>query len=206
MWVPKKYKITDNKIIENFIASVGLATLITKGSDFPIATHTPIELEYDENGNKILRGHIAKANPQSEILKKNPNALVIFQSPIQHYISSSWYEKANAPTWNYMSVHIYGKLSIIKGDDLWNSVDRLTKRHEKNSKCPVSLNTLPKNIQGMLKGVTGFEITVDKIEASFKLSQNRNQKDYQNIINELSEINTPLSKLMSKTLNQNKNV
>ena len=206
MWIPDKYKIEDNKTIEDFIASVGLATLITMDNDFPIATHTPIELEYDNNGKQILRGHIAKANPQSEILIKESNALVIFHSPIQHYISSSWYDKPNAPTWNYMSVHLYGKVSILNDDDLWSSVDRLTQRHEKISKCPISLKTLSNNIQGMLKGVTGFEIPVEKVEASFKLSQNRDNKDIESIIKELSTLNTPFSKLMSQALKQTKKI
>jgi len=206
MWIPDKYKIEDNKTIEDFIASVGLATLITMDNDFPIATHTPIELEYDNNGKQILRGHIAKTNPQSEILNKESNALVIFHSPIQHYISSSWYDKPNAPTWNYMSVHLYGKVSILNDDDLWSSVDRLTQRHEKISKCPISLKTLPNNIQGMLKGVTGFEIPVEKVEASFKLSQNTDNKDIESIIKELSTLNTPFSKLMSQALKQTKKI
>ena len=206
MWIPEKYKIGDNKTIEDFIASIGLATLITMDNDFPVATHTPIELEYDGNGNQVLRGHIAKANPQSEILKTQPNALVIFHSQIQHYISSSWYDKPNAPTWNYMSVHLYGKVSLLNDNDLWHSVDRLTQRHEKISKCPISLQSLPNNIQGILKGVTGFKIPVDKIEASFKLSQNRSIKDYENIIQELTTLNTPISKLMSQTLTQTKKI
>ncbi len=204
MWVPEKYKIEEDKTIREFIIKTGLATLITMNNNYPIATHTPIELEYDKNGNKMLRGHIAKANPQSEILKTEPKALVIFQSPIQHYISSSWYEKPNAPTWNYMSVHLYGKISIIKGKELWESVNRLTKRHEKISKCPVSLETLPNNVQDMLKGVTGFEILIEKIEASFKLSQNRNEKDIKSIITELLELDTPISTLMSQTIHKTK--
>jgi transcriptional regulator len=105
MWIPSFYKITDEKVIQEFISAVGLATLITNDNPFPMATHAPMELECDNDGNKYLRGHIAMANPQSELLKKEPNVLAIFQSSIHHYISSSWYEKPNAPTWNYMSVH-----------------------------------------------------------------------------------------------------
>lgn len=200
MWIPNKYRIEDEKTIADFIATVGLATLITPDKDFPMATHTPMELERDETGKKVLRGHIARANPQSKILHNRPNALVIFQSPIHHYISSSWYEKPNAPTWNYMAVHIYGKVSVLNEKETRDSVSRLTKRHEKISKCPVSLETLPKNIQDMLSGVTGFQISVDKVEAAFKLSQNRNEKDFDNIIAELSAVNTPFSKLMSTAL------
>ncbi len=113
MWIPEKYKIRGDKMIKDFIENVGLATLITVDNDFPIATHTPIELEHGKNGKQVLRGHIAKANPQGKLLEKEANAPVIFESPIQHYISSSWYEKPNAPTWNYMSIHLYGKVSVL---------------------------------------------------------------------------------------------
>ena len=142
-------------------------------------------------------------SPQSKLLVNEAKVLAIFLSPVQHYISSSWYEKPNAPTWNYMSVHIYGKLKILTGQELWDSVERLTKRHEQISRCPISLTTLPKHIQNMLRGVTGFEIEIQKIEAAHKLSQNRNQKDYQNIIHELAQINTPQADLMGDTLTKN---
>jgi transcriptional regulator len=56
----------------------------------------------------------------------------------------------------------------------------------------------------MLRGATGFEIAIKKIEAALKLSQNRNQKDYQNIVHELAELNTPQAYLFSWTLTKNK--
>lgn len=203
MWIPKHYQLEDRQEINNFIKEVGLATLICMDEKYPIATHTPIEIEQNSDGEDVLRGHIAKANPQSKLLKAEPNVLAIFLSPVQHYISSSWYEKPNAPTWNYMSVHIYGKLKILTGQELWDSVDRLTQRHEQISRCPISLATLPKQIQNMLRGVTGFKIKIEKVEAAHKLSQNRNQKDYQNIIHELVQLDTLQADLMSNTLTKN---
>lgn len=203
MWIPEHYLFEDRQEINDFIKEVGLATLICMDDQYPIATHTPLELEQNTAGKDVLRGHIAKANPQSDLLQNEPNVLAIFLSPVEHYISSSWYEKPNAPTWNYMSVHVYGKLKILTGQELWDSVERLTQRHEQISRCPISLSTLPKHIQNMLRGVTGFEIEINRIEAAHKLSQNRNQKDYQNIIHELAQIDTPQSNMMSKTLAKN---
>lgn len=102
-----------------------------------------------------------------------------------------------------MSVRIYGKLKILTGKELWDSVKRLTQRHEQISRCPISLASLPKHIQNMLRGVTGFEILISKIEAAHKLSQNRNQNDYQNIIRELAQLNSPQANMMSDTLTKN---
>ena len=200
MWIPDYFKIEDEKIIHQFVREVGLATVISKDESFPVATHIPLELETNSEGNLVLSGHLAKANPHAHLLKNQPEVLVIFQSPINHYISSSWYKEPNAPTWNYMSVHISGKASEIKGDALWQSVKRLTDRYEANSKNPVSLENLPKNIQAMLNGVSAFEISIENVQAAFKMSQNRIKEDYKNIIKELNQLNDPIAKLMAEVL------
>lgn len=197
MHIPKLFEITDITIIEKFVKENGLATLITKGSDFPVGTHIPIDLEMNENGNKVLWGHISKANPQWKEFEKDENVLVIFLSPVHSYISSSWYNHPNAPTWNYLSVHITGKLKIIEGEKLWESVRRLTNRYEQISKKPVSLDTLPVSVQKQMNGIVGFEISIDKIEAAFKLSQNRNDEDFENIVKQLRLSNELSARLMA---------
>lgn len=197
MHIPKLFEITDITIIEKFVKENGLATLITKGSDFPVGTHIPIDLEMNENGNKVLWGHISKANPQRKEFEKDENVLVIFLSPVHSYISSSWYNHPNAPTWNYLSVHITGKLKIIEGEKLWESVRRLTNRYEQISKKPVSLDTLPVSVQKQMNGIVGFEISIDKIEAAFKLSQNRNDEDFENIVKQLRLSNELSARLMA---------
>ncbi|MBK9483669.1 MAG: FMN-binding negative transcriptional regulator [Chitinophagaceae bacterium] len=200
MHIPKLFEITDNSIIEKFINENGLATLITKGSPFPVGTHIPIDLEINENGNKVLWGHISKANPQWKDFENDENVLVIFLSPVHSYISSSWYNHPNAPTWNYLSVHITGKLKIIEGEKLWETVRRLTNRYEQKSEHPVSLDTLPESVQKQMNGIVGFEIRIDKVEAAFKLSQNRNDEDFENIVKQLRLSNELSSRLMADVM------
>lgn len=200
MHIPKLFEITDNRIIDKFINENGLATLITKGSAFPVGTHIPIDLEINEAGNKVLWGHISKANPQWNDFENDENVLVIFLSPVHSYISSSWYNHPNAPTWNYLSVHITGKLKIIEGKKLWESVRRLTNRYEQKSEHPISLDTLPNSVQKQMSGIVGFEISIDKIEAAFKLSQNRNDEDFENIVKQLRLSNELSSSLMANVM------
>ena len=204
MHIPKTFEITDYKIIEQFIKENGFATLITNGSAFPTGTHIPLELEENEKSEKILAGHISKANPQWQEFENNPNVLVIFLSPINHYISSSWYNHPNAPTWNYLSIHISGKIKVIKGEELWKSVSRLTDRYEQNSKNPVSLDKLPPSVQKQINGIVGFEISIIKIDAQFKLSQNRTEEDFKNIIDELRLSNELGAKLMADVMERQK--
>lgn len=200
MHVPKYFEVKDRAIIEQFIKENSFATLITKGSDYPVGTHIPIELELNENGEQVLWGHISKANPQSSDFEKDPGVLVVFLSHIHHYISSSWYNHPNAPTWNYMSVHVHGRLKILEGDMLWESVRRLTNKYEQHSKNPVSLDTLPASVQKQMNGIVGFEISIDRIDAAFKLSQNRNEEDFNNILRELCSGNDLLGKLMAEAM------
>lgn len=204
MYIPKMFEVADHTIIEQFIKENGLATLISAGANYPAGTHLPVELEINERGEKVLWGHISKANPQWKDFEKSPNVLVIFLSPVNHYISSSWYSHPNAPTWNYLSVHISGKLKIIEGEKLWESVRRLTNRYEQKSENPVSLDTLPKSVQRQMNGIVGFEISIDKTEAAFKLSQNRNEEDFRNIIKELRLSNELSASLMANVMERQK--
>lgn len=204
MHVPKIFEINDNQVIEQFIKENGFATLISIGETFPIGTHIPMEIETNSKGEKILAGHISKENPQWFDFEKSPNVLVIFLSPINHYISSSWYNHPNAPTWNYISIHISGKLKIIEGEELWQSVRRLTDKYEAKMKCPFSLETTTKSVQRQMNGIVGFEISIDKIDASFKLSQNRSEEDFANIIKELRLSNELSAKLMADAMERQK--
>ena len=204
MHIPKFFEITDHRVLEQFIKENGLATLVSKGSEFPVGTHIPLELEINEKGEQVLWGHISKANPQWKDFQKDENVLVIFLSSVNHYISSSWYNHPNAPTWNYMSVHVTGKITIIEGEKLWESVRRLTNRYEQKSANPVSLDTLPASVQQQMNGIVGFEISIDKMQAAFKLSQNRNEEDYKNIIKELRLSNELMASLMADVMEKNR--
>jgi transcriptional regulator len=204
MYVPEIFEITDSKIIEQFIKENGFATLITSGSPFPVGTHIPMLLETNEAGEQVLTGHIAKENPQGLDFEKSPKVLAIFLSSIHQYISSSWYDHPNAPTWNYISVHVSGTLKIIEGEALWKAVSQLTDKYEQKSKCPVSLETLPKSVQRQLKGVVGFEISIEKVEAAFKLSQNRSVEDFENILKELRLSTDLTASLMADCMERNR--
>lgn len=200
MYIPKYFRVDDAAEIEKFISENGFATLIT-GGEYPAATHIPIELEKNEAGEKVLNGHIAKANPQWKTFASNPNVLVIFQSTVHHYISSSWYDHLNVSTWNYMSVHVSGKIKIIDDEQLRGMLDRLTSKYEAISDHPRLFKSLPEEyIDQQMKAIVGFEVKIEKIEASYKLSQNRDEKNLQNIIRELELLNDHNATEMSKQM------
>lgn len=204
MYIPKLYRNTDFPEIEKFLKQHSFAALISLHEGKHCATHLPLELEINSLGEKVMWGHLSKANPQWKSFDENGEVMAIFTGP-HSYISSSWYDHVNVPTWNYIAVHVYGKVKLIEGDQLYEALRRLVNKYEVISKNPVSIDTMPVEfVRKEIKGVVGFEISVEKIEAAWKLSQNRNDANYLNIIAELEKLNdlnaTLVAEEMKKTI------
>ncbi|PCI34801.1 MAG: protease [Flavobacteriaceae bacterium] len=184
MYIPSIYKNENLEEVKEFIKQYGFGILISQVSGRPEGTHIPLQLEVDNNGNDILTGHISKSNPQWKNFNNTSEVLVIFNGP-HSYVSSSWYEKEDAPTWNYMAVHVYGSISIIQGDALKNVLRKLVDTYEAASKCPVSVNSMSQETMEQIHGVVGFQIRINEIQAAYKLSQNKSEKDHNSIVKEL---------------------
>lgn len=186
MYVPPRYKIEDLAEIKRFLTSNSFGLLITQGNQKPLATHLPFEIIESANEMK-LRAHLAKANTQWKTFAETAEALVVFQGP-HAYVSSSWYNHENVPTWNYQAVHVYGKISIISEEELRESLAKLIDKYEADNKGAVKFDRIsPKLIAQEIRSIVGFEIAITDIQAKYKLSQNRNKEDYQQVIDQLEK-------------------
>jgi transcriptional regulator len=204
MYIHPKFEITDKALIRQFVQENGFATLVSVGKDFPTATHIPLFLEQNADGRDILHGHISKANPQWREFLENPAVLAIFLSPIHAYVSSSWYNHPNAPTWNYMTAHLSGTIRLIEGEELYQSLTKLSDKYEQGMAKPFSLPTAPEPVQKQVGGVVGFEILVEKMECSFKLSQNRDDESFETILRELRASPDVNARLLAEAMAQHR--
>jgi len=170
--------------VYDFIRQNSFGILINQVDGKPWATHIPLELE-KRNGKDVLVGHIAKANPHWKSFQKEAQMLCIFNGP-HAYVSSSWYKEEEVPTWNYIAVHVYGSLKILSEEETIQSLHRLVDHYESQSKNPLSLHDVSPKTLRQVKGVVGFSITVEEIQAAYKLSQTR-QDDHAAIISNLEE-------------------
>jgi transcriptional regulator len=186
MYIPDLFKNENQLEIEQFIHDNGFAILINQTDGKLWATHIPLLLETNELGTKILTGHLAKENPQGESFTTNTDVLAVF-SGSHSYISSSWYDHENVPTWNYIAVHIYGKIKVLSLDETVNSLKKLVDKYEVNSENPVRVEDFSVKTMLQARAIIGFEIEITSIEAKKKMSQNRDNKNYQNIISELEK-------------------
>ena len=201
MYIPKHFTEPDTAEMEALVREFSFATLISVKDNLPWATHIPLELITDENGHWFLHGHVARANEQWKNFENNPDILAIFMGP-HAYISPSWYNHKNVPTWNYRAVHAYGKVRIVEGDELQNMLRKLMARYENaNAEKPQGYDEIPsRTLEIDLRGVVGFEIKVERLEATRKLSQSRDAESHENIIEQLKKSEAYNSKRIAKDM------
>lgn len=203
MYIPKHFQLNDEEMIYDFIKEYSFATLFSQHNGEPYATHLPLTLNKGENA---LYGHFARPNEQWRDIG-NQQVLVVFQGP-HCYISPSWYETSMAvPTWNYVSIHIYGRLEVIENQKIiFDSLNDMVNKYEKPDSS-YNLNEIDSRfIEGMTKGIVAFKINITKIEAKAKLSQNHPVERQQLVIKQLEnsseQNNLQIASLMKKNLKE----
>lgn len=189
MYIPNINLMADQQEAVDFMQRFSFATIITVSNGIPSATHLPFVVSLRDN-KVILTSHFAKANPQStEILTGKP--LVIFAEP-HAYISTRHYDnEQNVPTWNYLAVHAYGTATLIDSPETKAQLLEQTIQFYE-AEYLAQWNSLSQDYKlRMMNGITGFEIVVDDLQGKKKISQNRSEKEQENIIAQLNA--SPLS-------------
>ncbi len=188
MYTPKHFKIHDKNEIFEFINANSFAILVSNNKGRLNASHIPVLLKSGEGENGFLYGHVAKANQQLKNIDEE--VLVIF--PGAHkYISPSWYETNQAvPTWNYLSVHVYGKIKILGDKEEKIKVIRDVVKYFEGDESKYNVNELKTDyFEGLLKGIVAFKIEITDVQGKQKISQNHPEQRQQRVINELEKFN-----------------
>ena len=202
MYIPAFNSFTDKQEIITFMQRYSFATIVTMIDEKPVATHLPF-LVREENNKVFIRSHFAKANPQAkEIFDKQ--SLVIFTEP-HAYISPANYEtEKNVPTWNYIAIHAYGKARILesieeKAELLKHTIETFEAAYFQQ------WQGLPEEYRSrMMNGITAFEIEVTDLQAKKKLSQNRANKEIENVIHSLEKSDDTNAREIAEYMKQSK--
>ncbi|HET7100651.1 MAG TPA: FMN-binding negative transcriptional regulator, partial [Terriglobia bacterium] len=184
LYIPELNRLEDTAVALRFMRANPFAVLISAGEGSPFATHIPV-LVAEAAGGILLRGHVARANPHWEMLEQERETLTIFHGP-HAYISPSLYgSRESVPTWNYVAVHAYGRARVFHEADQLTDVllESITVFEQAYLEQWRGLN---ENYRAkMLSQIVGFEIAVERLEAKFKLSQNRPRADQARVIQSL---------------------
>lgn len=204
MYSPAHFKIKDETLAFDIMKEHSFATLFSQQNGMPFATHLPLILNKEHT---YLYGHFARPNPQWKDIE-NQTVLAIFHGP-HCYISPTWYETNRAvPTWNYVTVHVYGEAQLLKDEhELSDSLQDMVTKYESPDSSYKLQEVDSKFLVGMSKGIQGFKIKINKIEGKAKLSQNHSLQRQELIINQLEQISKTdeqqISLLMKANLKNN---
>jgi transcriptional regulator len=189
MYDLSNYKEEDPELVRQFIRDHPFAFLTGIDADQkPVATQVPVFID-EKDGKVLLTGHIMKNTDHHRAFEQNPNVLAVFTGP-HVYVSATWYDDPRqASTWNYMSVHAKGTIRFGNEQELVAILRRLTLHYENNNTASTTVfdNLSPDYTGRLMKAIVPFEIEVTSMEHVFKLSQNRNEKSYDNIIQQLKK-------------------
>jgi transcriptional regulator len=184
MYIPPYFKITEDSVAHDIIKEHGFATLFSQHNGMPYATHLPLLLNKE---NTHLYGHFARPNPQWKEIESQ-TVLAIFHGP-HCYVSPSWYETDKAvPTWNYVTVHVYGEIELVEDEDeVMESLQELVMKYEAPDSSYKLEDLDSKYLAGMSKGIQAFKLNITKIEGKAKLSQNHPTERQERVIEQLEQ-------------------
>jgi transcriptional regulator len=180
MYIPAHFAIQAPEALHDIIRAHPLGALVTLGPDGLDANHIPFELDLKR---QVLTAHVARANPIWQQCGDGMDAMVIFRGQ-ESYVSPNWYPSKHethrqVPTWNYVVVHVHGRLTVQDNERFVRGVvARLTRQHEASEPKPWKMgDSTPEYIDSMLQAIVGIELAITRMEGKAKLSQNREDRD-----------------------------
>ena len=198
MFQPRFFKQTNTQQMLAFIAQHPMASIVSMSSDGLIGNHIPmlvVQRQVEgEQEQYYLQGHVARANSLCKDIDSSTDVLAMFIGP-DGYVSPNWYpskktDPRTVPTWNYVAVHVTGKISFYQDKEwLKKHLENLSRTHETKINQSWQLSDAPDDyIDKMLKAIVGIEININNIKGNTKMSQNHSAENRQGVIEGLTAL------------------
>jgi len=187
LYTPPLFDARDRAAISRLMHDHPFATLVTPAADEPRVSHVPLLLVSNCEPHGTLIGHFARANPHWQAVR-NAHSVAIFHGP-HAYVSPAWYaEPAQAvPTWNYATVHAHGVMEVIEDPvETRGVLDALVQRFEGPRERPWQFAMPTRERDALVRGIVAFRLRIKRLDAKFKLSQNRNAADRERVMTALT--------------------
>ena len=184
MYTPRHNQVEDRAALLAYMRAYSFATLATAGGAGLTATHLPFVVD-EEDGRVTLLAHMAKANPQWRDFAAGSDAMVIFMQP-HAYVSPRLYDsRQNVPTWNYVAVHAYGRPALIEERAAKLDLQKKLIR-QYDAGYLEQMAELPESyLDAKLAAIVSFSLEVTRIDARYKLSQDKNPAERERIARDL---------------------
>ncbi|CAG0972972.1 Protease synthase and sporulation protein PAI 2 [Burkholderiales bacterium] len=183
LYLPRHFAPAEGAAAARLMHDYPFATLITPAATEPLLSHVPLLLEPPFEPHGTLIGHVARANPHWKHFA-GVETIAVFHGP-HAYVSPSWYgEPATmVPTWNYATVHAHGTVDVVDDPaEARRVLDALVHRFEANRDSPWELAATESRVDALVGAIVAFRMRIRRLDAKFKLSQNRSRDDRSRVI------------------------
>jgi transcriptional regulator len=183
IYTPRAFEASDAAAVAHLLRDHSFATLLTPGDAEPLVSHVPLEYLPERGPKGTLLGHMARANPHWRGFGGGVS-IAIFHGP-HAYVSPSWYlaPAAAVPTWNYAVAHVHGRVELMTDcAETRALLEQMIARYESGRVRPWRLQLEGRALAAMLDAIVGFRLTIERIDAKLKLSQNRSVEDRERVI------------------------
>jgi len=172
----------------------------------PFINHLPLIIDKSSTDQLLIIGHMARRNPQWRHFQNEASVTLLFHGP-HGYITPTWYRSGrDVPTWNYAVVHAFGKVQLIEDfQEQIEILEKITKKYESPRENPWEFE-LPADLEdptALTSAIISFRIEIERIEAKFKLSQNRPAADVSGVLDGLANQKDDMSKALRKLMLEN---
>lgn len=190
MYTPKSFAIHDRETALDMIRQNPFGILLHSQDSEVEVSHLPFHLVSESGAPDRLFVHMARANNQWRNILHDANVLVVFRGA-HAYISPRWYTnpKDSVPTWNYQAVHVHGHARMLDESELFNYLVESTRVYEGEAWSIEAMDS--QALARRLKAIVGFEIQINRLQAKFKLSQNKHQPDRTTLLEHLQNDASP---------------
>jgi transcriptional regulator len=188
MYDSADFKTGDPEAVWTFMQAHPFVTLCVADAAGKVeATQVPVLLR-TEADTLYIRGHVMRKQAHTLAMQEQAEWLFLFQGP-HHYISASWYEQPQvASTWNYQTVQARGVGTWLTDEGLWQLLKETTQHFEGGAHTAGAFDQIPADyVEKHMRAIVGFECKVTSLQHVFKLSQNRDEQSFQQIVDKLGQ-------------------
>ncbi len=202
MYIPKHFEGPPKAEVVSFLETNNFGALVVNLKHGMEAVHLPFIIKNEEK--IIIEAHISRGNQIRSAIENRQEGLLIVTGP-HYYISPTYYDHENVPTWNYQAVHASGNLEILEGMALRESLQQLVRENEHRNGTTFSMDELSeKFVNRELKGIVGFRLIVHDLQVQYKLSQNRDSKNHEKIVSSLDQKNSTEASKLAAAMRKNR--
>jgi transcriptional regulator len=194
----KAFKTEDEALLLAHLAAHPFVTLAAAPQGRLLVAHAPTVVRRLASG-PALDFHLSRGNALAGAIAAGFHAVAVSLSA-EAYISPDWYEdKDQVPTWNYVSVEAEGPVTGLDDAGLVALLDELSVQEESRllPKRPWTRAKMsPGKFDKMTRMIIGARMTIERLEGTTKLSQNKSDADVAGVVAALGD--HPIGRLMAR--------